>query len=146
MNFNIKKAYKLEGQPSIIILAEKPANLPVDLLTPQEIDYSTILYDIQKKNYFEFNRLDRWIFVQLLNLAENTPFKRAENLRKAGDKFAASLNEQKCETVTIIDCLTESKAGFTFGETINDRYCFTFLFIERCGKFISCFTEIFGSF
>ena len=112
MNFNIKKAYNLEGQPSVIILADKPANLPADLLTQPEIDYITILYDVQKKNQFEFNRLDRWIFVQLLNMAENTPFKRAENLRKAGDKLAASLNEQKCDTVTIIDCLTESKVAF----------------------------------
>jgi leucyl aminopeptidase len=112
MNFNIKKAYNLEGQPSVIILADKPANLTADILTQPEIDYITILYDGQKKNQFEFNRLDRWIFVQLLNLAENTPFKRAENLRKAGNNFAASLNEQKCETVTIIDSLTESKAGF----------------------------------
>ena len=67
MNFNIKKAYNLEGQPSIIILADKPANLPADLLTQPEIDYITILYDVQKKNQFEFNRLDHWIFVQLLN-------------------------------------------------------------------------------
>ena len=66
----------------------------------------------KKKNLFEFNKLDRWIFVQLLNLEENTPFKRAESLRKAGDKLALSLNEQKCESVTIIDCLTESRAAF----------------------------------
>jgi leucyl aminopeptidase len=112
MNFNIKKAHNLEGSPSIIVLADKPANLPVDLLTQPEIDYITILYDVQKKNQFEFNKLDRWIFIHFINLAENTPFKRAESLRKAGDKLAASLNEQKCESVTIIDCLTESKAAF----------------------------------
>jgi len=118
MNFNINKTYKLEGQPSVIILADKPANLSADLLTQPEIDYITNLYDGKKKNQFEFNRLDRWIFVQLLNMAENTPFKRAENLRKAGAKFAASLNEQKCETVTIIDSLNESKAGFYLLEGI----------------------------
>jgi len=118
MNFNINKTYKLEGQPSIIILADKPVNLSADLLTQPEIDYISKLYDGKKKNQFEFNRLDRWIFVQLLNMSENTPFKRAENLRKAGANFAAKLNEQKCETVTIIDILNESKAGFYLLEGI----------------------------
>jgi len=112
MNLNIKKAHHLEGQPSIIILADKPSNLPAELFTQPEIEYVTILFDVQKKNQFEFNRLDRWIFVHLLNLEEKTPFKRAESLRKAGDKLAASLNEQKCDSVTLIDRLHENNAAY----------------------------------
>ena len=112
MNFNIKKSYSLEGMPSVIVLTDKPESLPTDLLTSAEIEYISTQFDVQKKCQLEFNKLNRWIFVQFLNLEEHTPYKRAESLRKAGNKLASSLNEQKCESVTIIDCLTECKAAF----------------------------------
>ena len=112
MNFNIKKAYKLEGVPSVIVLADKPKSLPTDLLTSAEIEYISAQFDIQKKCQFEFNKLNRWIYVQFLNLEEHTPHKRAESLRKAGNKLVSSLNEQKSESVTIIDCLTECNAAY----------------------------------
>ena len=112
MNFNIKKAYNLEGLPSVIVLADKPESLPADLLTIAEIEYISQQFDIQKNNQFEFNKLNRWIFVQFINLEEHTPYKRAESLRKAGNRFASSLNEQKSESVTVIDCLMGNKATF----------------------------------
>lgn len=112
MKFNIKKVYSLEGMPSLIVLADKPENLPDDLFTVEEIEYLTHQHTVQKKKQFEFNRLNRWIFVQLFNPEEHTPYKRAESLRKAGCALALSLNEQKCESVTIIDCLTASLATF----------------------------------
>jgi leucyl aminopeptidase len=112
MKFIIKKVSSLEGQPSVIVLADKPANLPTDLLTQAELDYINNQYDVQKKNQFDFNKFDHWIYIHFLNLEESTPFKRAENLRKAGDKLATSLNEQKSETVTILDCLHDSQAAY----------------------------------
>jgi len=112
MKFNIKKVHSLEGMPSIIVLADKPESLPTDLFNVEEIEYITNQHAVLKKCLFEFNKLNRWIFVQLLNLEEHTPYKRAESLRKAGNTFASSLNEQKSESVTIIDCLTASLATF----------------------------------
>jgi len=112
MKFKIKKVNNLEGLPSVILLADNPANLPADLLLPAEIDYITQQNSVLKKSQFEFNKFDRWIYIHLINMMENTPFKRAENLRKAGDKLASALNEQKSKTVTIIDCLSESHAAF----------------------------------
>ena len=49
MNFNIKKVANLEGLPSLIIVADKPANLPVELLTQPEIDYITNQFNVQKE-------------------------------------------------------------------------------------------------
>src|SRR5665647_1573931 len=118
MNFNIKKVHKMEGLPNVIVLADKPANLPAGLLTPTEIAYITNQFEVHEKNQFEFNKFDHWQFIHLLDLEEHTPFKRAESLRKAGDKLAQSLNEQKCESVTIIDCLTENNATFYLIEGI----------------------------
>jgi leucyl aminopeptidase len=118
MNFNIKKVHKMEGLPNVIVLADKPANLPAGLLTPAEIAYITNQFEVHEKNQFEFNKFDHWEYIHLLDLEEHTPFKRAESLRKAGDKLAQSLNEQKCESVTIIDCLTENNATFYLIEGI----------------------------
>jgi leucyl aminopeptidase len=112
MKFNIKKVHSLEGMPSIIVLADKPESLPTDLFTVEEIEYISNQHAVLKKCQFEFNKLNRWIFVQLLNLEEHTPHKRAESLRKAGNILASALNEQKSATVTIIDCLTSSFAAF----------------------------------
>ncbi|MDP4292030.1 MAG: leucyl aminopeptidase [Bacteroidota bacterium] len=112
MKFYIKKANSIEGLPSVIVLADNPSNLPGELLTQDEINYINNQFDNQNKSQFEFNKFTRWIYIQFLNLEENTPFKRAEKLRKAGDTLASALNEQKSESVTLLDCLTDSNAAY----------------------------------
>ena len=77
MKLNIKKVDSLEKQTNVIVLADKPANLPAELLSQAENDYILKQYDVQKKNTFEFNKFDHWIYIQFLNLEETKPFKRA---------------------------------------------------------------------
>jgi len=111
----INKAYKTTSGANLIILTDKPENLPEDHLSKKEISYIKEQHRQNELRHFEFNHLDRIIVVRIPELKEDF-HQDAEKLRKEGRNVNGILNSRKLETVEVLPSGMEEFSGVAFTE------------------------------
>jgi leucyl aminopeptidase len=98
----IRKLNKAKPGDNLILIVSDTGKLKPEFLNEKEIEYATKQILANKKELVGFDRLGKWIFVQHIK-EEQDFYKRLENCRKAGDKIAAKLNDQKMKKVVVVD-------------------------------------------
>ena len=94
MHPKLIKISSIPRKSNIIFLTPAPADVPGEFFSKDEHKYFFNQYKKEKQEFFSFNRLDHWLFIQVIK-EEDDPYKGKENLRKSGDKLGLLLNELK---------------------------------------------------
>jgi leucyl aminopeptidase len=130
MHPEIVKISRIPLKANIIFLTPAPANLPKDFFSKDELTYISHQYKKEKQEFFSFNRLDHWLFIQVIK-EEDDPHKGNENLRKSGDKLGSLLNESKQRQIILYDTsnLTRETLAFTEGLVLGQ-----YQFLKYKGK------------
>jgi leucyl aminopeptidase len=97
-----KRINKISHDDNLILLTSDVKNIDLKYLNKEEIAYSSLVFSEHKKETVAFDRLGKWMFVQLIK-DEKENYKRLENCRKSGDSLAARLNELKAKSVVVVD-------------------------------------------
>ena len=97
-----KKINKISLDDNLILLTSEVKNIDLKYLSKEEIVYAGQVLSEHKKETVAFDRLGRWVLVQLIK-EEKEDYKRLENCRKAGDILAAKLNDLKAKSVVVVD-------------------------------------------
>ena len=111
----VSKISKVPGKTSAVFLTSAPARLPAGFFSREEITYILQRNKKEKQEFFSFNRLTHWYFVQIFGKEENI-FRKKEEIRKSGDKFGDLLNEQKEKTITLYDAAGLPDETLAFAE------------------------------
>ena len=100
---------------NIIFLISAPTDLPKEFFTKDELSYLSYQNEKEKQNFFSFNRLDQWLFIQVIK-KENDPYREKEEMRKSGDKFGSLLNELKQREIILYDTTDRTIGALEFAE------------------------------
>lgn len=115
MHPEVVKISRIPQKTNILFLTPVPEKLPDGFFSKSELAYISRQFKKEKQDYFSFNRLDSWIFIQLIK-AEEDPYKGKENLRKSGDKLGAILNESKQKEIILYDASNSPQETLAFAE------------------------------
>jgi leucyl aminopeptidase len=102
MHPELIKISRISGKADLIFLTNGPDSLPKEFFNKDELNYISRQYNRKKQDFFSFNRLDHWLFIQIIK-KEGDPYKGKEKLRKSGDKFGSLLNELKQRQIILYD-------------------------------------------
>lgn len=111
----INKAYKTTSGSNLIILTDKPENLPKDYLSKDEINYIKDQFNQHELRHFEFNRLGSITIVRVPELKDDF-YQDAEKLRKEGKEVNRVLNSRKAEKAEVSPSGLEEFTGIAFTE------------------------------
>jgi len=115
MHPEIVKISRIPQKVNILFLTPAPANLPKGFFSKDELSYISLHHKKEEQDFFSFNRLDHWHFIQLIKDDEN-PHKGKENLRKWGDKLGSLLNELKQRHILLYDTADKALETLAFAE------------------------------
>jgi leucyl aminopeptidase len=115
MSLLIKKVNRVSSGDNIIYLVNRIKDLHRSKLTSEEQEYVRKQVKKDEKDLVSINRLNQWIFVQVVN-RKRPVYKRLEALRKAGGKLCDRLNNHKAESATLIDFTGAAKSIIPFIE------------------------------
>ncbi len=115
MHPEVVKISRIPLKTNIIFLTPAPANLPQNFFSKNELSYISRQHKKEKQDFFSFNRLDHWLFIQIIKAEEN-PYKGKENLRKSGDKLGSLLNELKQRHIILYDTTDRTQETLAFAE------------------------------
>lgn len=102
MHPEIQKITTPPDESSLVFLVDDPKNLPGISFNRDEISYISRQKKELKKELVYINHMDRWMLVYFIKEEANESV-RLENCRKAGDRSASFLNDQKMEEVVVYD-------------------------------------------
>jgi leucyl aminopeptidase len=97
-----EKISKVKHDDNLILLATNVKKIDDKYLSKDEIDYAANVIKEHKKESVVFDKLGRWIIVQIIK-EEKEEYKRLEHCRKAGDLLAAKLNDLKAKNAVVVD-------------------------------------------
>jgi leucyl aminopeptidase len=115
MHPELIKISRIPLKSNIIFLTPAPAELPGEYFSKEELNYIFHQNKKEKQDFFSFNRLDHWLFIQVIK-EENDLHKGKEVLRKSGDKFGSLLNELKQRQIVIYDTANRTIETLAFAE------------------------------
>jgi len=115
MHPEVVKIFRIPPKANIIFLTPAPANLPKEFFSKDELSYISLQQKKEKQDFFAFNRLDYWLFIQVIK-EEDNPHKGKENLRKSGDKLGSLLNELKQRQIILYDTANLTNETLAFAE------------------------------
>ncbi len=115
MHPEVVKISRIPLKANIIFLTPVPANLPPEFFSKDELSYIARQFKKEKQDFFSFNRLDYWLFIQMIK-EEEIPYKGKENLRKSGDKLGSLLNELKQRNIILYDATDRKEETLAFAE------------------------------
>ena len=115
MHPELIKISRIPLKTNIIFLTPTPADLPADFFSKDELKYIFHQYKKEKQEFFSFNRLDHWLFIQTIKEADD-PHKGKEEMRKSGDKFGSLLNELKQQQIILYDTADRTPETMAFAE------------------------------
>ncbi len=101
----------------LIVITNKPENLPKDYITEQEINYIENQYHKNELRQFAFNHFDHHVIVRIPELKDDF-YQDAEKMRKEGKEVATILNKQKITQATILPAGMESYTGLALMEGV----------------------------
>jgi leucyl aminopeptidase len=109
------KISRIQRKSNIIFLTPALADLPGEFFNKEELDYLFDQHKKEKQDFFSFNRLDHWLFIQLIK-KEDDPYKGKEEMRRSGDKFGSLLNELKQRQIILYDTADRTQETLEFAE------------------------------
>ncbi|MGA3014106.1 MAG: leucyl aminopeptidase family protein [Bacteroidales bacterium] len=112
---DLLKITSLPKKANIIFIIKSVDNIPKGYFSKEELTYISHQEKKEKQEFYSFNRLDHWLFVQVIK-EENDPYKVKEILRKSGDKFGFLLNESKQKEIVLYDAEGQTLEVLTFAE------------------------------
>ncbi|MCX6252170.1 MAG: leucyl aminopeptidase [Bacteroidetes bacterium] len=112
---SIIQIQKIKPGENILFLTGDPSGIPFTFLSHEEKGFIIREKANPKKSFFFFNRLDHWIFIQLIK-EERSEYHLWEGCRKAGNTFASILDEQKLEEIVLVDLDNRQKEILAFTE------------------------------
>jgi leucyl aminopeptidase len=115
MHPGLIKISRIPKKANFMFLTPRTDGLPGGFFSKDELAYISWEYKKEKQDFFSFNRLDHWLFVQVIK-EENDPYKGKETLRKSGDKFGSLLNELKQKQIILYDTNGRSTELLSFAE------------------------------
>ena len=150
----IKKSPTPSKNENIVLLCQnlqagkQAINLTSLGLSALEIEYAKNEFEKKEKKTVLLNQLKRIIILQLID-AQEKEYQTIEMLRKAGDKIATCLNDNKKESVVVVDVANHPNAALAIAEGIalgnyqfikyktkdlkNDRHSLKKIFINSEG-------------
>ena len=111
----IVKISRIPVKTNILFFISSPEYLPNDIFSKEELTYISRLYKKEKQDFFPFNRLTHWSFIQVIK-KEDDPYKQREELRKSGDKLGSLLNELKQKQISLYNLSESSKDLLAYAE------------------------------
>jgi leucyl aminopeptidase len=115
MNPEVVKISRIQQKTNIIFLTPAPVNIPKEFFSKEELTYISQQHKKEKQYFFSFNRLDSWLFIQIIK-EEDNPDKGKEMLRKSGDKLGSLLNELKQQQIILYDTVNLTQETLAFAE------------------------------
>jgi leucyl aminopeptidase len=115
MHPEVVKISRIPLKTNIIFLTPVPENLPKEFFSKDELTYISRQHKKEKQDFFSFNRLDHWLFIQMIKTEENF-YKGKENLRKSGDNLGSLLNELKQRQIILYDTTDRTPETLAFAE------------------------------
>jgi leucyl aminopeptidase len=106
---------KISIKDNVVFLATDAKQLKDKNLTEEEIGYIKLNFKEHKKTVFTFNKLNRWIFVVLME-KEAIPPLRLEMYRVAGAKLLSTVNENKLNRIVLADAHRKPDETLAFAE------------------------------
>ena len=100
MNTTIQRTNSGGNSGHLALFTTNAENFIKEPFSKQELDF--IKSEIKKKSRFiSINQYHRFVFLQIVDTPASEPYKKLENIRKAGDQLMSALNKVKAESVTI---------------------------------------------
>ncbi len=115
MHPELIKISRIPSKADIIFLTNGPDSLPKEFFNKDELNYISRQNNREKQDFFSFNHLDHWLFIQVIK-KEGDPYKGKETLRKSGDKFGSLLNELKQRQIILYDTDGRTQEMLAFAE------------------------------
>lgn len=100
---------------NIIFIIKSVDRLSEEYFSKEELIYISHQEKKEKQEFFSFNRLDHWLFIQVIKEGSD-PYKIKEILRKSGDKFGSILNELKQQQIVLYDAEGRAMDILAFAE------------------------------
>ena len=101
MTLKLTKTTKIPQDKNLVLIACDNSKFEDYSLSYEEISYLKSVFKKEIK-LASINRLNRWIFVQLIEKDDNKAFQK-ENMRKAANSLHSKIVELKLEDVVIVD-------------------------------------------
>jgi len=111
----LKKVNKIPANKSVVLFLEHLSNLKSGLLSAEEISFVKEQKDKDKVEFFAFNRLQFWVFVQFIK-KEKEEHLVFEACRQAGDKLTSFANDKKIKDIYIHDLEGKPEETMAFVE------------------------------
>lgn len=113
----LKKCPPPSENEHIVALCKKntPYSFLLPHLTKAEFDFAKNEFEKKDKKTVLINQLKRMVILQLLEKKEKE-YLTLESCRKAGDKISLLLNENKIESVVIVNAVNDGKAILSLAE------------------------------
>ncbi len=111
----IKKAKKQVEKANLIVLASDIKQLTTDIFSVKELKHIKTQFIENKIKDFTFNKLNRVIFLSIINLSESFS-KDAELFRAKGSALCKQVNDYKIEKIEVCSLCPEVFPLITFAE------------------------------
>jgi len=115
MHPEIVKISKIPIKSNIVFLTPAPGDLTKEFFSKEELAYIYNQNKNHEQDFFSFNRLNYWLFIQIIK-EEEDPYKGKEAMRKAGDKLGLVLNEFKQQEIILYDTSNSPQKTLAFAE------------------------------
>ena len=102
---------------NLVFLISDIKNLNYEYFSSEELDYIRLFHKEHKKNLFAFNKLNNWFFVQFIEKERNRVL-RFENYRVAGGKILNQINENKLNSIVVVDTEAKPEESLSFAEGV----------------------------
>ncbi|OQX75572.1 MAG: hypothetical protein B6D61_10130 [Bacteroidetes bacterium 4484_249] len=100
---------------NLIFLISDIKHLDEKYFSSEEFEYIKHFHKEHKKNIFAFNKINNWIFVRFVE-KERNKFVRLENCRVAGGKIVAQINDNKLNSIVVVDTEVKPEESLAFAE------------------------------
>lgn len=101
MNTTIRRVNSGGNTGNLAIFSTNTDHFSKAPFSKQELEF--IKSEIKKKSRFiSINQYHRYVFLQIVDTQVTEPYKKLENIRKAGDQLMSALNKVKAESVSIV--------------------------------------------
>ncbi|MCX6244926.1 MAG: peptidase M17 [Bacteroidetes bacterium] len=115
MHPEVSKISGIPAKSSVAFITSAPVKLPSGFFSAEEVSYILQRNKKEKQEFFAFNRLTHWHYVEVVGKEENV-FRMKEEIRKSGDRFGHLLNEQKVKTIILFDTAGKPLETLAFAE------------------------------
>ncbi len=129
----ISKKSSVAAKSSVAIVCSDIKQLSNSILSEQEINFIQTENKKNEKQFFAFNRFDKWIFVQLQD--KKTDSYVLEKWRKAGSKCYNAIAENKLNEITLLPVAVKPEETLAFAEGIAlSNYAFSKYKTDKKGE------------